>query len=108
MTQTNTTQNKEELEELKQDWKEKFETNLKELDSIGKWNIPYATIIDEVEAIVNRAILQAHQSGIEEGAEEERERIRLAFVKECEINNKLYGGSFVDYSFENKVIENKQ
>jgi uncharacterized protein (DUF927 family) len=42
---------------------------------------------------------------IKKARDSERERIRLAFVEECEKNNKRYGGSFVDYSFENKVIK---
>ena len=42
---------------------------------------------------------------IKKAVDKERERIRLAFVEECEKNNKRYGGSFVTYSFENTELK---
>jgi hypothetical protein len=42
---------------------------------------------------------------IKKARDSERERIRLAFVEECEKNNKRHGGSFVTYSFENTELK---
>jgi hypothetical protein len=66
MTQTNTTQNKEEL--IK-DWKDQFR-----IVEGSRWTFPSEVRIswEALKELVDKSISQAHQSGIEE----ERKRIR--------------------------------
>lgn len=78
MTQTNTTQNKEELKTKSKTWQqlfsEKFTDNILENGYgndliIGKEDVE--TLMDFIQTVVDTSISQAHQSGIEE----ERKRI---------------------------------
>lgn len=67
MTQTNTTQNKEEL--IK-DWKDQFR-----IVEGSRWTFPSEVRIswEALKELVDKSISQAHQSGIEEGKKSNRD-----------------------------------
>jgi len=104
MTQTNTTQNKEELsKEQQMELFTKFETilrNYKDENAINAYQANFR-LMD----IFSKSLSQAHQSGIEEGAR--AERVKIAKLLGDEYENMENNASFY-LKLAESLKENKQ